>query len=284
MNIIESNSRVALITGANSGIGRITARELALKGYHVFLACRSRERTQPVLDEIAGFSGGKARVEFLPLDLGDLDSVRQCADTFLARDLPLHLLICNAGLAGSKGLTKSGFELTFGTCHVGHFLLTQLLLECIRTSAPARIVVVASKAHRLAKIFDFASLRKTTSSAGGLKEYGTAKLANILFTTELARRLEGTGVTTYALHPGVVATDVWRSVPWPLDWFIKRFMITEEEGAATSLYCATEPSLATQSGLYYTDCAVADTTALAKDTALAARLWKESEQWVGLAR
>lgn len=272
--------KVVLITGANTGIGRVAARALALQGAHVFLACRSREKTEPVLQEIARLSQGKAKADYLPLDLGDLASVRNCAALFLAHELPLHILINNAGLAGQKGLTASGFELAFGTCHVGHFLLTQLLLDRLKTSAPARVVVVASKAHAQAKSIDFAALRNPTASLAALQEYAVAKLANILFAAELSRRLQGTGVTTYALHPGVVATDVWRSVPWPLDRLIKYFMISTEQGAATTLYCATSPVVANDSGLYYDNCRVATPTAVARDITLAKRLWEESEAWV----
>jgi retinol dehydrogenase-12 len=214
---VTPNSRVALVTGANSGIGRVTAVELALRGYHVFLACRDAGKTAEVLDEIAQRSGGTAKAEFIALDLGDLDSVRQCAQAFNARELPLHLLVNNAGLAGQKGFTKSGFELAFGVCHVGHFLLTRLLLDRLKQAAPSRVVVVASRAHRHAKGIDFAAVRQPSRSRGGLMDYSVAKLANILFAAELGRRLAGTGVTTYALHPGVVGTNVWRSVPWPLD-------------------------------------------------------------------
>ncbi len=272
--------KVALITGANTGIGRVTATALALRGAHVFLACRSREKTQLVLEDIARRSGGTAQAEFLPLDLGDLASVRQCAATFLARDLPLHLLVNNAGLAGQKGFTPSGFELMFGVCHVGHFLLTQLLLERLKASAPARIVVVASKAHRHAKVLDLEGVQRPTGSFGGLREYAEAKLANILFASELARRLAGTGVTTYSLHPGIVASDVWRGLPWPVAPLIKRFMLTPEQGAATTLYCATSPACANESGLYYDDCRVARPNFLARDAALAERLWQASERWV----
>lgn len=275
-----STQPVAIVTGANSGIGRTTARELALRGYRVFLACRSPAAAEDALLEIAQASGGKAKAEFLALDLGDLASVRGAAQKFLAMDLPLNLLIANAGLAGKKGRTPSGFELTFGVCHVGHFLLTQLLLDRLKASAPARIVVVASKAHRHTKGIDFDVLRDVTSSPGGLKEYSVAKLANVLFASELARRLEGTGVTTYSLHPGVVATNVWRAVPWPLDRLIKLFMISPEQGAATTLYCATDPSLAKVSGRYYNDCKEEAPAAPALDRALAAELWRRSEEWV----
>lgn len=273
--------KVAIVTGANTGIGRVTARELALRGAHVFLACRSEEKTRPVLEEIRAASGGAAKAEFLPLELGDLASVRACAEAFLARGLPLHLLVNNAGLAGQRGMTASGFELAFGVCHVGHFLLTQLLLERLKASAPARVVIVASTAHRQAKAgIDFEAVRKTTATLTGFPEYAVAKLANILFAKALGQRLEGSGVTTYALHPGVVASDVWRSVPWPLDRLLKLFMISTDEGAATTLYCATEPSLAAQTGRYYEDCREKRPTRLAQDAALAERLWQETEAWL----
>ena len=277
---ITPNGRVALVTGANSGIGRVTAVELALQGFHVFLACRDADKAAEVLREISQRSAGTAQAEFIALDLGDLDSVRQCAQAFNARELPLHLLVNNAGLAGRKGFTKSGFELAFGVCHVGHFLLTQLLLDRLKQAATSRVVVVASRAHRHAKGIDFAAVRQPSRSAGGLMDYSVAKLANILFSTELARRLAGTGVTTYALHPGVVATGIWRVLPWPLDRLVKPFMISSEEGAKTTLYCATSDAVAQQTGLYYVKSAVARPTPVASDAALAHALWTASEGWV----
>lgn len=280
MTKVKPNGKVALVTGANSGIGRVTARELALQGYKVFLACRSLVRTSPVIEEIAHLSGDSADTQFLELDLADLGSVRRCADTFLRTGLNLDLLVCNAGLAGQKGHTRSGFELAFGTCHVGHFLLTQLVLDRMKKSKPARIVVVSSKAHRHAKSIDFNDVRLATRSRTGLPEYGIAKLANLLFVKELARRLEGTGVTTYAVHPGVVATDVWRGMPKLMAWVLKRFMRTAEQGATTSLHCATAAHLANESGLYYTDCAEEPTSPVAMDQKLAKELWRQSELWV----
>ena len=275
---VTPNARVALVTGANSGIGRVTAVELALRGYHVFLACRDADKAAEALREIGARSGGTARAEFIALDLGDLTSVRRCAQAFIARDLPLHLLVNNAGLAGQKGFTASGFELAFGVCHVGHFLLTQLLLDRLKAAAPSR-VVVASRAHRHARGIDFAAVRQPTRSAGGLMDYSVAKLANILFAAELGRRLAGTGVTTYALHPGVVATGIWRVLPRPLDGLVKLFMIDSEEGARTTLYCATAEEVAQQTGLYYVKSAVARPTPVAQDLALAQALWTASEGW-----
>ncbi len=271
--------RVALITGANTGIGRVTARELARQGVHVFVACRSEQRTQPLLDEVRAVAPG-AKVEWLALDLTSFESIRHCAQAFLGRGLPLHLLINNAGLAGAKGLTQDGFELAFGVNHLGHFLLTQLLLERLQSSAPARIVTVASRAHRQAPGIDWQALRQPTRTASAIAEYGVSKLANILFSAELGRRLQGTGVTTYSLHPGVVASDVWRSVPWPLRTVIKLFMLSTEQGAATTLYCANSESLAAESGLYYDACRVKVPSKLAQDPALAAELWKVSQDWV----
>ena len=177
-------------------------------------------------------------------------------------------------------MTESGFELAFGTCHVGHFLLTQLLMEAIKQSAPSRIVVVSSQAHRQAKGIDFTTVRKPTTSSMGLKEYAVAKLANVLFASELSKRLEGTGVTTYSLHPGVVASDVWRSVPWPFDRLMKFFMLNTDDGAQTTLYCATHVETEKQSGLYYDDSKLAPASDVAQDKVLAEALWKESEQWV----
>lgn len=271
--------RVAFITGANTGIGRVTARELARKGFHVFVACRSRERTQALLDEVRGVAP-EAKIEWLALDLGSLKSVRQCAQSFLARDLPLHLLINNAGLAGAKGQTEDGFELAFGVNHLGHFLLTQLLLDRIKGSAPARIVTVASRAHYRAKGFDWKALREPTRTGTAIDEYSVSKLANVLFSAELARRLQGTRVSCYSLHPGVVATEVWRSLPWPLDAFVKLFLISPDKGAATSLHCALAADLASETGLYYDDCRPRTPSRAARDVALAAELWQNSERWV----
>lgn len=271
-----------VITGANSGIGKITARELARRGAHVIIASRSADKTLPVIDEIKRETGND-KVEFVALDLADLASVRRCAEELLARNIPIHGLINNAGLAGSRGLTKDGFELTFGTNHLGHYLLTRLLLDRIKESGPARIVNVASDSHYRARGFDWDALRTKTKSVTGYPEYETSKLANVLFTKELARQLEGTNVTTYALHPGVVATNVWRRVPGPLRWVMKKFMITPEQGAQSTIKCATAPELANESGKYYDPKGnERRPSKVASDEALAKELWRKSAEWTGL--
>lgn len=198
---------------------------------------------------------------------------------FLATGEPLHVLINNAGLAGQRGLTSSGFELAFGTNYVGPFLLTSLLLDRLRESAPARIVNVASAAHYRATGIDFSAVREPTKSLTGMSEYEVSKLANVLHAQELARRLDGTGVTTYALHPGVIASDIWRRVPWPARTLMKLRMRSPEQGAKTSLYCATSPDIANESGHYY-DNAQRRQPGVAATPELADELWNRSTTWV----
>ena len=279
MSLPDQTGKNAIVTGSNTGIGRVTAVELARAGARVWLACRSKEKTQPVIDEIAAF-GGKA--EFLPLDLADLGSVRAAAKAFLDTGLPLHLLINNAGLAGQRGLTKDNFELTFGVNHLGPYLFTSLLVDRLKASKPARIVNVASEAHYRTRAIDWDKLGKPTRTITGLEEYGVSKLCNVLFTKELAKRLEGSGVTTYSLHPGVIASDIWRRIPWPIRPLAHKFMKTPEQGALTTLWCATAPELAAESGQYYDDRKPKHPSRVAQDAALAEELWKRSAQWAGL--
>lgn len=278
MSAHDLEGRVYLVTGANTGIGKPTALELARRGGHVFLACRSAERTEPVVREIREATKND-RVEFLELDLGSFDAVRAASETFLERDLPLHGLINNAGVAGTFGVTTDGFEITFGVNHLGHFLLTSLLMPRLLASKPARVVTVASRGHYRAKGIDFEALRSEGRTAHAFGEYCVSKLANVLFSAELARKLEGTGVTTYSLHPGGVASDIWRHVFWPARSIIKLFLITNEEGARTTLHCATSAEAGEQTGLYYDDCATKKPSRLARDESLAKDLWRRSVEW-----
>jgi retinol dehydrogenase-12 len=279
MSLPDLAGKNAIVTGANTGIGRITALELARAGARVWLACRSRDKTQPVIEEITK-AGGQA--EFLPLDLGSLATVRAGAQAFLDQKLPLHILVNNAGHASARGTTADGFEMTFAVNHLGPFLFTMMLLPRLKEAAPARIVNVASKAHYRPRTIDFARLQAPTRSITGLDEYGVSKLGNVLFTRELAKRLEGTGVTAYSLHPGVIASDIWRRIPWPVRPVALRFMKTTEEGAQTSLWCATAPELAAATGRYYDDRKEKRPSKVALDDALAAQLWAKSAEWAGV--
>jgi retinol dehydrogenase 12 len=275
-----AKGRTFLVTGANTGIGRATAAGLARQGGRVYVASRSREKGE---EAVAGLraSTGSDSIWYLPLDLADLDSVRACASAFLARGEPLHGLVNNAGVVRARGLTKQGFELMFGVNHLGHFALTNALLGCLTGSAPARVVTVSSDSHYSARGIDFEALRRPDRGITGLHGYAVSKLCNVLFSQELARRTADTGVTTYALHPGVVASDIWRRVPWPVRPLMTRRMLTVDEGAATSLYCATSPDVAHDSGKFYDTCAERAPSRVATPE-LAAELWKRSEEWTAV--
>jgi len=273
----ELAGQTFLVTGGNTGIGRATAQALAARGGRVWIAARSRAKGEAAVAGIKAETGSVS-VWFLPLDLADLDCVRSCAKAFLALGEPLHVLVNNAGVAGRRGLTRQGFELMFGVNHLGHFALTNALLGCLNDSGPARVVTVASDAHYSAPGIDFEAVRRPARGLTGLREYAVSKLCNVLFTQELARRTAGTGVTTYALHPGVVASDIWRRLPWPIRPLITRRMLSVTEGAATSLYCATSPEVAQDSGLYYDKCAPRPASRVATPE-LAAELWERSQAW-----
>jgi len=270
-----------LITGGNTGIGLSTAIALARDGGRVFIACRSATAGETAVARIKAASGS-ADVRLLMLDLASLSSVRACAAEFLALDEPLQVLVNNAGVGGQRGLSADGFELHFAVNHLGHFALTQLLLDRLSASGPgARVINVSSEAHYNARGIDFAAVRRRTETFAGAREYAVSKLCNVLFTQELARRLDGTVLTSYALHPGVVASDIWRRVPRLARPFITRRMLTTEQGAVTSVYCATSPAVAGDSGLFYDKCAARPPSGAATPE-LAGRLWKHSAEWTGL--
>jgi retinol dehydrogenase 12 len=286
-----TDARTFLVTGGNTGIGLATATALARDGGRVYLACRSAERGAAAVSAIKAASASDS-VELLPLDLASLASVRDCATAFLARDEPLHVLVNNAGVGGQRGLTADGFEMHFGVNHLGHFALTMLLLDRLTESGRgakehvaaehgARVVTVSSDSHYSAKGINFDAVKQQTSFTG-TREYAVSKLCNVLFTQELARRLgDGADVTTYALHPGVVASDIWRRVPALVRPLVTRRMITTEEGARTSVYCATSAEVATQTGLFYDKCQLRPASQVATPE-LAEQLWKRSAEWTGL--
>ena len=266
-----------LITGTNTGIGRATAEALAARGGSVILAARSHEKTMPVVHALrAKFPNTK--IDFLLIDLADLASVKAAATTVTSWGRPLDVLINNAGLAGSMGRTKDGFQLTFGTNHIGPFALTEMLLPLLTAAPQGRIVNVASEAQRGAKGINWNALREFDK--GLIGAYSVSKLANVLYAKELARRLAGTPVTTYSLHPGVVASDIWRKLPAPVRVIAKLFMVSNEKGAQTSVYCSTAPELAAVSGRYYEKSQEKEPAPLANDLALARELYDWSDSAV----
>jgi retinol dehydrogenase-12 len=270
--------RTFLVTGANSGIGRALVEALAACGARLVLAGRSEERTLPVLHTLRGRHPG-LEVSFLHLDVSELSSIRSAASAFLATNHPLDVLVNNAGIAGTEALTSDGFDLTYATNHIGPFLLTNLLLPRLRESDEARIVNVASVAHMRVKEIDWSVLdRRTVATRNGFVAYSVTKLMNILHAKALAHRLAGTTLTTSSLHPGGVASNVWRSLPQPVQWFIKLFLDSNEKGAETPLYCATAPELRNVSGRYYDHCREARPSPLAERESLAHELWERTER------
>jgi retinol dehydrogenase-12 len=272
--------RTFLVTGANSGIGRALVEALAARRARLVLAARSEARTMPVLQALlAAYPGLDAT--FLEIDVSDLSSVRSAAAAFLESGHPLDVLVNNAGIAGTEGLTRDGFDLTYATNHIGPFLFTNLLLPRLRESDEGRIVNVASVAHTRVKEIDWSVLeRRTVATRSGFAAYSVTKLMNILHAKELARRLAGSSITTSSLHPGAVASNVWRSVPRPLQWFMKLFMDSNEQGAQTPLYCATAPELRGVTGRYYDRCREVSPSTLAENPALARELWDRTEALV----
>ena len=276
----ERNPPVALITGASSGLGRVTALELASRGWAVVLSGRSQARIRPVLDAIAALPDAPP-ARFLPLELDDLQSVRGAAACFLELGWPLDLLVNNAGVAGERGITRSGFEYAFGVNHIGHFALTLDLWPALIAAGQARVVTVASRAHHWVWRWDWERLRRPSRSWLGVGDYARSKLANVLFTVEFARRARGLGVSSYSLHPGVVDTEIWRRLPKPLR-ALNRLRLDEPRiGARTTLHCALSAS-PRESGLYFVDCRPAEASPLATDPQLARALWERSLDWTGL--
>ena len=276
-------ARVALVTGASAGIGLYTALGLARAGFHVVMAGRDAARTERACRMVAE-RAGSALVEPALADFASLAAVRRLAESVLATHGRLDLLVNNAGLTTPRfQLSEDGYELTLAVNHLAPFLLTNLLLDRLRASAPSRIVTVASQAHRGARL-DVAAL-SSAEDWSPLKAYGRSKLCNILFTRALARRLHGSLVVTACLHPGVVATAIGDSAGGVagLGWrLVKRFLITPEKGAGTSLFLATVADPAPFDGAYVIGRRVARPDAAALDDELGERLWAESARLVGL--
>jgi NAD(P)-dependent dehydrogenase (short-subunit alcohol dehydrogenase family) len=291
--------RICLITGATSGIGKATAFELARMGATVVITGRNPRRAEEAMEAIRA-ARADASVDLLLADLGSLDQVRRLADEFESRYRRLHVLVNNAGtIFPARKTTEDGFETTFAVNHLAPFLLTNLLTERLKASAPARIINVASASHRFGMI-DFARLqgeKKGRRLLPGWRAYNESKLANVLFTYELARRLEGTGVTANCLHPGLVATNAARESPgilWSVvnryrSFFVRlcfglphTFLRTPEQGAETPVFLASSPEVEKTTGKYFVKRAEARSSEESYDPFLAERLWRLDEELVGL--
>jgi len=284
---VSLEGKVVVITGANTGIGKICALDMAKRGGKIILLCRSPERGEAAAEEIRKET--KAEVIFHKCDLASLASVRECAEQ-LNNSLPkIDILLNNAGVMMCPlSRTEEGFEMQIGTNHLGHFLLTNLLMPLLKKAAPdARIVNVSSKAHEPGRMnFDDINYEKRPYGAGGA--YCQSKLANVLFTRELARKGEGSGVNAYALHPGVIATELGRHlnanpVLKCMSMMIMPLMKTPEAGAQTSLYCCLEQSISDENGKYYSDCRRMEPAVQAQNDEDAKKLWQISEKLTGLA-
>ncbi|XP_034998956.2 retinol dehydrogenase 12, like isoform X1 [Hippoglossus stenolepis] len=271
---VRLDDKTVVITGANTGIGKETAMDLAKRGAKVIIACRDMEKAEAAVKDVIEKSDNK-NVLCMKLDLADTKSIREFAEAINKEEPKLNILINNAGvMVCPYGQTADGFEMQIGVNHMGHFLLTHLLLDLMKRSVPARIVTVSSMAHSWGAInLDDINSEKGYNKANA---YSQSKLANILFTHTLAKKLEGTGVTTYSLHPGVVQTDLWRHLSGPQQFVMKMvspFTKDSVQGAQTTIYCAVEPSLEKESGGYYSDSAPANCSAAGKDDDVAQKLW-----------
>ncbi|OFV97696.1 MAG: short-chain dehydrogenase [Acidobacteria bacterium RIFCSPLOWO2_12_FULL_54_10] len=276
-------NRICLVTGATNGIGFAASMQLAKLGATVVVTGRNPQKTDATVQSIRATTGNNS-VEGLVADFSSLQQVRGLAQAFLSRYDKLHVLMNNAGLwVTRRAVSADGFELTFAVNHLAPFLLTHLLLDTMKAAAPARIVNVSSQAHWRGEL-NFDDLQSETKFSGWTC-YATSKLVNILFTAELARRLEGSGVTANSLHPGVVATGLVDSnkglTPW-IAKLIKPFLWPPERGAATCTYLASSPQVDGITGKYFDNCREAPVSATARNTRTAQRLWQISEKLVGL--
>jgi NAD(P)-dependent dehydrogenase (short-subunit alcohol dehydrogenase family) len=284
-NAMSLQGKVCLVTGATSGIGKVTARELALRGATVVIVARNPDKARATVEQILDETGNR-KVEALLADLSSQQRIRELALHFREHHSRLDVLVNNAGgIWLKRQVTVDGLEMTFAVNHLAYFLLSHLLLDVLKASAPSRIVNVSSRAHRGARL-DFGDLQNERRYRGW-RAYTQSKLANLLFTYELARRLQSSGVTANALHPGFVATGFaanngWKGRLWQL---VARFLaINSKEGARTIVYLATSPDVERISGKYFDREQLIPSSAASYDDASARRLWEVSLELSGLAR
>jgi NAD(P)-dependent dehydrogenase (short-subunit alcohol dehydrogenase family) len=276
----QLSGKVCCITGGTSGIGKETALELARLGAIIVLPVRNLELAEKVKQEIIEKTGN-TNIDIMPCDMVSFVSIMSFAKAFIAKYDRLHILVNNAGIMErSRKVSRDGIELVFAVNHLAPFLLTTLLLETIKASAPSRIVNVASEAHKGGNL-DFNDI-EMKKQFNGWKAYSQSKLANILFTRKLSSMLIGTGVTANSLHPGVVATNIFTMIPPFLRPITKMFMLTPAQGAETTIYLASSPEVENITGEYFNKKKVALTSAKAQSADLADRLWKVSEQYIAV--
>jgi NAD(P)-dependent dehydrogenase (short-subunit alcohol dehydrogenase family) len=281
----ELKDKTVLITGATKGIGRVTALELAKKGAKIVLVGRNPFRVRQIVEQIKEVSGNPA-VDGLDADLSSMAEVRQLAQEFRQKYPHLHVLVNNAGgIFANRTLTADGYEHTFALNHLAYFLLSNLLLDQIIASAPARIINVSSRAHEGAKM-DFDDLQNEQRYAyGGYRAYGQSKLANLLFTYELARRLDGTGVTVNAVHPGPVASGFGVNNGGAMRLGMRifhQFALTPEQGADTIIFLASSPKVEGVTGKYWTNRTIITSSPESYDEESQKRLWVVSAQLTGI--
>lgn len=271
----NNSNKLCMITGANSGIGLATAHELAKQGLHLVLVCRDEEKGKAAQSDIITQSGN-GKVDLLIADISSLTSVRALADTFNSKYDRLDILINNAGVMNAKRKTTvDGHEEQFAVHYLGPFLLTHLLLEKLKSSAPARIINISSKLHSKGTI-NLADLQ-AEEQYKMWGTYGASKLAVTMFTYRLAEHLKGSGVTVNCLHPGVIGSNIGNTPAW-----IKWFMKSPETGAKTTVYLATSPDVANTTGQYFVNCKVAKSSDESRDPSKIEKLWKVTSELVGL--
>ena len=272
--------KTCLVTGANSGIGKITALKLAKQGAAVTMVCRSRAKGESALNEIKEMTGS-ASLELIVADLSSQAEIRKLAEEFQRAHDRLDVLVNNAGVfVRTRSMTVDGIETTFAVNHLAYFLLTNLLLGAINRAAPARVVNVSSRAHTSATI-NFDDIQGERHY-GGWSAYCQSKLANILFTCELARRVESSGVTVNCLHPGVIATGLFRNLPKIFHLPLRLFLSSPEKGAETSVYLAASPEVEGVTGKYFANKRAVTSSPESRDPAVARQLWELSERLTGL--
>lgn len=280
--------KVVIITGANTGIGLETARDLAKRGGRIILACRNQSRGEAAVEDIRQ-STGNNDVIYMHLDLASFKSIRHFAEQIIKSERAIDILVNNAGVACKRKLTEDGLELMMGVNHFGPFLLTNLLLDKIKDSAPSRIVNVASMGHNFIKSINFDDIQ-SEKNFNDITVYCQSKLANILFTRSLAKKVKDSNVTVNALHPGAVRTEIWRDLRilnytlgrWIFNGLAYIFFKSSYEGAQTTIYLSVSEDVKGVTGQYFVDCRPVKLNEHALDEEVGNELWDISEQLTGL--